>query len=68
MSALHEDVLVRARSFAEPFLSGESLDTGENILAHADAAPRAESHLCQSRGWKKRWSGLRPVPGRGKRR
>jgi GTP pyrophosphokinase len=37
MSALHEDVLVRARSFAEPFLSGESLDTGENILAHADA-------------------------------
>ena len=37
MSALHEDVLVRARLFAEPFLSGESLDTGENILAHADA-------------------------------
>jgi GTP pyrophosphokinase len=37
MSALHEDVLVRARSFAEPFLSGESLDNGENILAHADA-------------------------------
>ena len=31
------DVLVRARSFAEPFLSGESLDTGENMLAHADA-------------------------------
>ena len=31
------DVLVRARAFAEPFLSGESLDTGENMLAHADA-------------------------------
>ena len=32
-----EDVLLRARAFAEPFLAGESLDTGENMLAHADA-------------------------------
>ncbi|MFM1766063.1 MAG: pyrophosphokinae, partial [Pseudomonadota bacterium] len=32
-----EDILVRARTFAEPFLSGELLDTGENMLAHADA-------------------------------
>jgi GTP pyrophosphokinase len=29
--------LARARAFAEPLLSGEQLDTGENILAHADA-------------------------------
>ncbi len=29
--------LARARAFAEPLLSSESLDSGENILAHADA-------------------------------
>jgi len=29
--------LAKARAFAEPLISGESLDTGENILAHADA-------------------------------
>ena len=29
--------LVRARVFAEPLISGEALDTGENSLAHADA-------------------------------
>ena len=29
--------LVRARAFAEPLLAGETLDTGENTLAHADA-------------------------------
>ena len=29
--------LARARAFAEPLLAGESLDTGENTLAHADA-------------------------------
>jgi GTP pyrophosphokinase len=32
-----DDVLTRARAFAEPFLAGESLDTGENMLVHADA-------------------------------
>ena len=37
MSVDLADVLVRARAFAEPFLSGEFLDTGENMLAHADA-------------------------------
>ncbi len=37
MSLNMDDVLVRARAFAEPFLSGESLDTGENMLEHADA-------------------------------
>ncbi len=29
--------LVRARAFAEPLLSGQLLDTGEDALAHADA-------------------------------
>ncbi len=29
--------LGRARAFAEPLLAGETLDTGENTLAHADA-------------------------------
>ncbi len=29
--------LTRARAFAEPLISGESLETGENTLAHADA-------------------------------
>ena len=29
--------LARARAFAEPLLASETLDTGENILAHADA-------------------------------
>lgn len=31
------DALARARAFAEPFIAGEALDTGENTLAHADA-------------------------------
>ena len=31
------DALARARAFAEPFIAGEILDTGENTLAHADA-------------------------------
>jgi GTP pyrophosphokinase len=29
--------LARARAFAEPFIAPETLDTGENTLAHADA-------------------------------
>ena len=29
--------LARARAFAEPLLASELLDTGENVLAHADA-------------------------------
>ena len=29
--------LVRARAFAEPLLTGQLLDTGEDALAHADA-------------------------------
>jgi GTP pyrophosphokinase len=31
------DALARARAFAEPLLASEALDTGENILEHADA-------------------------------
>ncbi|MDD2809838.1 bifunctional (p)ppGpp synthetase/guanosine-3',5'-bis(diphosphate) 3'-pyrophosphohydrolase [Rhodoferax sp.] len=31
------NALTRARAFAEPLLACETLDTGENILAHADA-------------------------------
>jgi GTP pyrophosphokinase len=31
------DALVRARAFAEPLITGETLDTGENMMAHADA-------------------------------
>jgi len=29
--------LARARAFAEPLIAGEIMDTGENVLAHADA-------------------------------
>ncbi|MGI4777056.1 MAG: RelA/SpoT family protein [Janthinobacterium lividum] len=32
-----EHMLVRARGFAEPLIADETLDTGENTLAHADA-------------------------------
>jgi GTP pyrophosphokinase len=31
------NALARARAFAEPFIAGEKLDTGQNTLAHADA-------------------------------
>src|SRR6478609_10697604 len=31
------NALARARAFGEPFIAGETLDTGENTLAHADA-------------------------------
>jgi GTP pyrophosphokinase len=36
-SADQAETLVRARAFADPLISGECLDTGENILEHADA-------------------------------
>ncbi len=32
--------LARARAFAEPLLASEELDTGENVLVHADAVAR----------------------------
>ena len=31
------DALARTRAFAEPLIAGEYFDTGENVLAHADA-------------------------------
>ncbi|HSI55763.1 MAG TPA: bifunctional (p)ppGpp synthetase/guanosine-3',5'-bis(diphosphate) 3'-pyrophosphohydrolase [Ramlibacter sp.] len=31
------NALARARAFAEPFIAAETLETGENTLAHADA-------------------------------
>lgn len=37
LDAQRGQALVRARGFAEPLISSECLDTGENILAHADA-------------------------------
>ena len=36
-SPLIDHMLVRARSFAAPLIADETLDTGENTLAHADA-------------------------------
>ncbi|MEO7954777.1 MAG: bifunctional (p)ppGpp synthetase/guanosine-3',5'-bis(diphosphate) 3'-pyrophosphohydrolase [Polaromonas sp.] len=33
----HPHALARARTFAEPLIASEMLDTGENTLAHADA-------------------------------
>src|SRR6185437_2194775 len=32
-----ENMLARARAFAEPLIADETLDTGENTLSHADA-------------------------------
>jgi GTP pyrophosphokinase len=32
------DVLQRARAFAQPLIDGETLDTGENVWQHAEAA------------------------------
>jgi GTP pyrophosphokinase len=39
--------LLRARAFAEPLLASEQLDTGENVLEHADAVAEI---LCQIGG------------------
>ena len=39
------DALARARAFAEPLLSSQELDTGENVLAHADAVARILQHI-----------------------
>lgn len=37
--------LERARAFAEPLIASETLDTGENILAHADAVAAILRHI-----------------------
>ena len=72
MSLEVEDILVRARSFAEPFLSGELLDTGENMLAHADAvaailARMGGSEAMQAAGPKfgEAWNELNNIEGIG---
>ncbi|MBT0569303.1 bifunctional (p)ppGpp synthetase/guanosine-3',5'-bis(diphosphate) 3'-pyrophosphohydrolase [Curvibacter sp. CHRR-16] len=39
------DALARARAFAEPLLSSETLGTGENTLAHADGAAAILRHI-----------------------
>ncbi|MBS0292805.1 MAG: bifunctional (p)ppGpp synthetase/guanosine-3',5'-bis(diphosphate) 3'-pyrophosphohydrolase [Proteobacteria bacterium] len=43
--AEQSDALVRARAFAGPLLIGETLETGENTLAHADAVAAILKHL-----------------------
>jgi len=39
------DALARARGFAEPLIAHETLDTGENTLAHADAVATILMHM-----------------------
>ena len=39
------DALARARGFAEPLIAHETLDTGENTLAHADAVAGILKHM-----------------------
>ncbi len=39
------DALARARGFAEPLIAHETLDTGENTLAHADAVAAILRHM-----------------------
>ncbi|MDM0112507.1 bifunctional (p)ppGpp synthetase/guanosine-3',5'-bis(diphosphate) 3'-pyrophosphohydrolase [Variovorax sp. J22R133] len=40
-----ENMLARARAFAEPLIADETLDTGENTLAHADAVAAIVSKM-----------------------
>ncbi|MGJ7521090.1 RelA/SpoT family protein [Variovorax sp. LT1P1] len=40
-----ENMLPRARAFAEPLIADETLDTGENTLAHADAVAAIVAHM-----------------------
>jgi len=43
--SLPQPSLARARAFAEPLLAGEVLDTGEGMLAHADAVADILGHI-----------------------
>ncbi|SCK53518.1 GTP pyrophosphokinase [Variovorax sp. HW608] len=45
-SPVMENMLARARAFAEPLIADETLDTGENTLSHADAV----AHIVASMG------------------
>jgi GTP pyrophosphokinase len=44
-SPIMENMLARARAFAEPLIADETLDTGENTLAHADAVAAIVAHM-----------------------
>ena len=44
-SPVMENMLPRARAFAEPLIADETLDTGENTLAHADAVAAIVAHM-----------------------
>jgi GTP pyrophosphokinase len=44
-SPVMENMLARARAFAEPLIADETLDTGENTLAHADAVAAIVSRM-----------------------
>jgi GTP pyrophosphokinase len=44
-SPIMENMLARARAFAEPLIADETLDTGENTLAHADAVATIVAHM-----------------------
>ncbi|CAN5888998.1 bifunctional (p)ppGpp synthetase/guanosine-3',5'-bis(diphosphate) 3'-pyrophosphohydrolase [soil metagenome] len=40
-----DQMLERARAFAQPLIADETLDTGENTLAHADAVAKIVAHM-----------------------
>jgi len=44
-SPIMENMLARARAFAAPLIADETLDTGENTLAHADAVAAIVAHM-----------------------
>ena len=44
-SPVMENMLARARAFAAPLIADETLDTGENTLAHADAVAAIVAHM-----------------------
>ncbi len=44
-SPVIDQMLSRARAFAEPLIADETLDTGENTLAHADAVAKIVAHM-----------------------
>jgi GTP pyrophosphokinase len=54
-SDLGTAALVRARAFAEPLLTGQRLDTGEEALAHADGIA---GHRCRAGDAGRRLPGL----------
>ena len=45
LAAAPADPVQRARAFAEPLLAGQTLDTGEDALAHADGTAAVLRHI-----------------------